>query len=185
MSACITEIFTDCSTCKRRIILKRSWVSSCRGYNYSVIQGALLLESVDYRRNSRSLLTYRHINTIYRFTSQIRLTLIDDRINCDGCLSGLTITDDELTLTAADRNHRINRFQTCLQRFVHRLTEDHSRSLSFQRHLDKFSSYHTLAVKRFTKRIHHASDHGLAHINRRDPTGPAHGHSLLDLVCRT
>jgi hypothetical protein len=48
--------------------------------------------------------------------------LVDDRIDRDSRLPGLAVADDQLALTAADGHHAIDRLQSGLERFLHRLT---------------------------------------------------------------
>jgi len=58
--------------------------------------------------------------------------LVDDRINRNSGLTNLTVTNDQLTLTTADRYHGVNRFQTNLHGLVNGLTGDNARSNLFQ-----------------------------------------------------
>ena len=50
--------------------------------------------------------------------------LVDDRVDRDGRLAGLAVADDELTLAAADRRHRVDRLDAGLERLVHGLAAD-------------------------------------------------------------
>ena len=184
MAAGITEIFAYGRTGKRSIILKGCRIS-CRSRNHDrIIQRSFLLQSVYYRSHCRTFLSYGYINTIHRFASKICFSLVYDRIYRNRCLTCLTVTDDELTLSATDWNHGIYRLQTCLKRLCNRLTEDDSRSLSFQRHLAKFASNASFAVKRLAQRVHHAADHRFADIDRSDSSRTAYAHSFLDPVGR-
>ena len=65
----------------------------------------MLLEVRHQGSYGRSLLTNGHINTIYGFTCVVKTLLVDDCVNSDGSLAGLTVADDKLTLTAANRDH--------------------------------------------------------------------------------
>src|SRR5690606_28755225 len=47
--------------------------------------------------------------------------LVDDRVDRDRRLARLAVTDDQLALTTADRDHRVDRLETGLQRLVDRL----------------------------------------------------------------
>ena len=185
MSSCVTEILSDRRSRKWSIISQSSRICSCSSDHNGIIHCALLLKGLHQTGDSRSLLAYCHIYTINRLACLIRRTLIEDRIDCDRSLTCLTVTDDELTLTTTDRNHRVYGLETCLQRFCHRLTEYDSRSLSLQRHLAEFSCNLSHSVQRLSKRIHHASHHTFAGIQRSYPACTPDGHSLLDLVCRT
>lgn len=48
--------------------------------------------------------------------------LIEDSVDGNGGLTGLTVADDELTLTAANRHHGVDSEQTGLNRLAHRGT---------------------------------------------------------------
>src|ERR671921_68970 len=50
--------------------------------------------------------------------------LVDDRVGHDRRLAGLAVTDDELTLAAADRRHGVDGLDAGLQRLLHRLALD-------------------------------------------------------------
>ena len=185
MPSCITEIFTDCSTCKGSIIPQSSCICSCSSHNYGIIHSSLLLQCSHEGCNCRSLLTDGHINTEHRLTGLISSALIDDGVYSNCCLSCLTVTNYELTLAPADRDHGINSLQTCLQRLCNRLTENNARSLTFQRHFHKVTTDRSLAIKRLSKRIHHSSDHLVGNIYRSDSSCSPDHHSFLDPVSRT
>src|SRR5579872_554489 len=53
--------------------------------------------------------------------------LIDDRIDADGGLAGLTIPENELALAASNRDHRVNRLDARLHRRIDRGAHDHAR----------------------------------------------------------
>ena len=57
------------------------------------------------------------------------------------------VPDNQLTLSTPDRNHGIHRLQPCLQRLVHRLTEDHSGSFTLQRHFAQFPANLSAAIQ--------------------------------------
>src|SRR5690606_35183751 len=102
-----------------------------------------LLQRTDNVRYRGVFLAHGHINTVYRLACFIKLFLVDDRIDTDGGLTGLTVADHQLTLTAADRNHRINGFDTGLQRLGYRLTENYPRSLPLNGHFIGFPGQRT------------------------------------------
>ena len=52
--------------------------------------------------------------------------LVDDRIDRNSGLTGLTVTDDQLTLTSSDGNHGVDCLDTCLERRVYALTSDNT-----------------------------------------------------------
>ena len=65
-----------------------------------MIHSAMLFELTHHVCDRRRLLTDRHIDTL-----DAGAFLIDDRINRNGGLSGLTVTDDKFALAAANRHH--------------------------------------------------------------------------------
>ena len=65
----------------------------------------MLLQVLNKSRNGRCLLSDCHIYTIYGLTSLVETLLVDDGVDSNGSLTGLTVADDKLTLTASDRNH--------------------------------------------------------------------------------
>ena len=55
--------------------------------------------------NGRCFLTNRYINTIYWLALLVKVFLINDCINSNGCFTCLTVANDKLTLATSDRNH--------------------------------------------------------------------------------
>lgn len=46
-------------------------------------------------------------------------------------LTSTTVADDQFALAAADRNHGVNGFQTCLQRYINWLSVSNARCFDF------------------------------------------------------
>ena len=110
--------------------------------------------------------------------------MVDDGIDGNRRLTGLTVSDNQLTLSTADRNHGIDSLQSGLQRFGYRLTEDNSRSLAFQRHFIQFAAYLAPSVQGNSQRVDDTSQHAFSHLDGSDTLGTLHNHPLLDTVCR-
>ena len=53
--------------------------------------------------------------------------LVDDCVNRQSRFSRLPVADDEFALSPADRNHRINGFDSGLKRLFHRFALDDAR----------------------------------------------------------
>src|SRR5690606_6570367 len=108
-------------------------------------------------RDRALLLTDRDIDTF----DAARL-LIDDRVDRERRLTGLTVADDEFALAAADRHHRVDRLVTGLHGLAHGLTvDDAGRDALDGRHalvLDR-----TFAVDRIAQRIDDAAEQPFAH----------------------
>src|SRR5690606_15592655 len=132
--ACIPEKLANRSTSHGSIELHRSWVSSRGSDNHGIRHRAVFFQGTYNVRNSGVLLTDGYINTEYRLTGIIKFFLVDDRIDTYSRFTGLTVTDYQFALTSANRDHRVNRFDTCLKRLVYRLTVNNARSLALNRH---------------------------------------------------
>ena len=57
-------------------------------------------------------------NLLVDVTGEPVIALVDDRVQGDSGLTRLTVTNDELTLTTTDRNHRVDSLQASLQRLM-------------------------------------------------------------------
>ena len=99
----------------------------------------------------------------------------------DGGLAGLAVADDELALTAADRDQRVERLDAGLQRLVHALALHDAGRLDLQAArlggVDR-----ALAVDRLAERVHHAAEQRLAHRHRGDLPGALDGVALADVA---
>ena len=69
----------------------------------------MLLEVLYESRYRRCFLSDGDIDTIDGLALLVAGALVDDGIYGDGGLSGLSVTDDELTLSSSDRNHGVHR----------------------------------------------------------------------------
>ena len=178
----IAEVLTDGSTCKGCKILKRSGVGSgCRN-NYGIIHSTLLAQCVYNCSNSRTLLTHSNIDTVNGLTLLICLALVEDGVDSNRCLTCLAVTNNQLTLTTTDRNHRVDSLKAGLQRLVYGLTEDNTRRLTLQGHLAGLTHNLTHTIQRLTQRVDNTTKHTLTHIDRGDTTGTLNGKALLNLV---
>ena len=130
----------------------------------------------------RSFLADSHINAIDRFPSVEILTLVDYRVDGDGGLADLAVTDNKLTLSATDGHHRVNSLDTRLQRLVNRLTENYTGSLTLQRHQEPLPFYRAAAVDRLAKDVDYTAEHSLPYRNGSDLAGAANRHVLRHLV---
>ena len=109
----VHKVFAHGAAGVRRNILQRAGLGSSSGYNGGVVHGAVFGEIFYKSSHSGTLLADGNVNT-----DDIFALLVDDRIRSNGGFTGLTVTDDQLTLTAADRDHGVDRFDPGLERFV-------------------------------------------------------------------
>ena len=115
----------------------------------------------------RLLLADSDVNIVNRaetFNADVLLVdagLIDHRVHTDGRLARRTVADDQLALTAANRNHRVNGHDACLQRLADGFALDDAGRDFFHRiecgFLDR-----SLAIKRTTEGVHHATEKAFA-----------------------
>ena len=105
--------------------------------------------------------------------------MINDRIDRNRRLAGLTVPDNQLTLTTTDRNHGVDRLDAGLQRLSDGLprihTGSHHLDPGMMRGLDR-----PLAVDRLTDGIDDTTDERFADRNFRDATGTLDRVTFLD-----
>ena len=160
-------------------------IGCCRADNDRIIHRAFFLQRVDKRGDGRTFLPDCYIDAVDRIAGFVVAALVDDRVDGDGGLSGLAVSDDQFALSASDRDHRIDSFDTGLQRLVDRLAEDNTRRLAFERHLAGFSHDFPFSVDRVSERVDHTSDHTFADIDGGDTPCTFDDVTLFYLVCRS
>ena len=92
-----------------------------RGNDRRVFHRAGVFQSRAHRCDRRALLTNCDVdasNLLVDVTGEPVIALVDDRVQGDSGLTRLTVTNDELTLTTTDRNHRVDSLQASLQRLM-------------------------------------------------------------------
>src|SRR4030095_5091521 len=133
-----------------------------------------VLEALHDLRHGGALLADGHVEA-----EDVLPLLIDDRVHADGGLAGSTVADDQLALTAPDRNHRVDRREAGLQGLLHRAPIHDARGVSLDR--PEFRGRdRPLAVDRKTERVDDAPDPRLAHRNLGDPVGALDRVAFLD-----
>ncbi|MNZ55832.1 hypothetical protein D3C78_737680 [compost metagenome] len=85
-------------------------------------QGAVLFQLAHDVGDGRLLLTDSHVHAL-----NAAVFLVDDRVDSQSGLTDLTVTDDQLALATADRDHCVDGLVAGLYRLVDRLTPDHAR----------------------------------------------------------
>ena len=93
---------------------------------------------------------------------EIVLGVVDDGVEQDSGLAGLTVADDELALAAADGDHGVNGLKTGGHRFAHGLAVDDAGSEALDG--ERFGGGDgALVVDGRPKGVDHTADHGAAH----------------------
>ena len=101
-------------------------------------------------------------------------TLVDDGVDSNRGLARLAITNDQLTLSTSNRNHCINRFDSCLQWFAYGLSVNHTWCFSLQWHFEQVALNRSFAVDWLTKGVDHSSEHAFTCLDGCDSSCALH-----------
>ena len=117
----VTEPLSHGTTREGSEVLERGGLGGGGGDNDGVLHGVVLLEGLDKLGDGRSLLADGDVDTVKLLLlvgTVVPLLLVKNGVDGNGGLSGLTVTDDKLTLTTSDRNQGVDRLETSLHRLV-------------------------------------------------------------------
>ena len=128
---------------------------------------AVLLQDTHNLRHCRTLLADRDVDT-----DQVFALLIDDRIQGNRGLTGLAVTNDQLALTTANRNHGINGRNTSRHRLIHRLALDHTGRNAFDV-TELIGRNGPFAINRLTDSVDNTANQRITNRHRNDATGAA------------
>ena len=106
--------------------------------------------------------------------------MVDDRVQGDSGLTRLAVSNDELTLTTTDRNHRVDSLQAGLQGLMDRLTHHDARSLEFQCAAPIQVGDFTEAIDRTSQRIHRTTQIAIANGDRENLAGTVNRLAFFD-----
>src|SRR5690606_8216251 len=136
--------------------------------------------------DGRTLLAHRDIDAVKLLVLVVAggvviAFLVEHRVERDRGLAGLTVTDDQLTLAATDRDQRVNGLEAGGHRLMHRLAGNDARRLdvrdaAFGR-LDR-----ALAIDRIAERVDDAAQQALAHRAVHDRARALDGIAFPDLT---
>src|SRR5690606_23307479 len=90
--------------------------------------------------------------------------LVDDRVDANGGLAGATVTDDQLALAAADRDHRVDGHDAGEERLGNGFADDDAGGDLFDR-VGFLAVDRAFAVHGAAEGIHDAAEQGLANGN--------------------
>ena len=174
MTALVHEVLRHRNARIRCEVLQRCAVRSrCRD-NDRVLHCAAVFERLDDARDRRCLLTDGDVNA-----DTVLSLLVQNRIDGDCRLARAAVADDQLALSAANRDERVDCLEPRLQRLVNALAVRDARC----RRLDRTELLRVdgpLAVDRTTERVHNAADHRLAHGHLHDASRALHRVAFLD-----
>ena len=174
VAAVVEEVLAHRAARVGRHELDRRGLIRGGGDDDRVFERAVFVECLRERDDGRHALADRDVHR-----DDAGVAVVDDRVDRDRGLAGLTVADDQLALAAADRDHRVDRLQAGLHRFLHRLALHDAGSLELGR--AGLGGVHvTLAVQRASERIDDPPEQGLADGDLEQPAGALDGVALGD-----
>src|SRR5690606_9229938 len=105
--------------------------------------------------------------------------LVDDRVDRNRGLTGLAVTDDQLTLTTADGDHGVDGLDTGLHRLVHTLALHDAGRLQLEL-TTTLSGDRAKSIDRVAERVHYAAEIAIADGDRENLASAANFLSGLD-----
>ena len=177
--ALIHEILSQCRTGIRCDVLQGCRIAGGCGYDNSVIHGIVLLQGSYQLCNGGCLLTDGYIDTYHILT-----LLVQDGVDGDGGLTGLTVTDDQLTLSTTDGEHGIDCQNTGLHRYTYGLSVHDGRSRLLDGTIPLFLNG-TCAVDGCSQSIHDPALESVTYGDTGSLTGTNDSGTLTDLGIMT
>ena len=92
--------------------------------------------------------------------------MIQNGIHCNGSFSGLSVSDNEFSLSSTNWEHGVNRQNTGLQRNIDRFSVNDSRSRLLNRTVISGNNF-SLTVNRISQSIHYSAKEGIPYRNPR------------------
>lgn len=123
--AVVTEPLTHGGGSERSDVLERSGLGGSGGNNDGVLHGVVLLKSLDELSDGGALLSNSDVDTVKLLGvigTVVPTLLVKHGVEGDSGLSGLTITNDQLTLTTSDGNHGVDGLHAGLDGLVDGVT---------------------------------------------------------------
>jgi hypothetical protein len=182
VSAVISEPLTNSTTSEGSNVLKRSSLRSSSSNNDGVLEGIVLLKSLNELSNGGSLLTNSNVDTV-ELLGLIRTVvpslLVKNSVNSNSGLTSLTITNNQLTLATTNGDKRVNRLETSLHGLVDRATGKNTGGLDLG--TDLLSGLNgTLAINGITEGIDDTTKHGRTDGNVDNRTSTLDSLTFLD-----
>jgi hypothetical protein len=132
MLSVVTEPLSHSAPREGGEVLERSSLRGRSSNDDSVLHSVVLLECLHELSDSRTLLTNGDVDAVQLLLLVLAIVpplLVKDSVNGDGSLSGLTVTNDKLTLTTTNGNHGVNGLNTGHHRLVDGTTRQDTRGL--------------------------------------------------------
>ncbi len=139
------------------------------------VQGAGLSEDARDVHDGRHTLADGHVHR-----DDAGVLVVDDRVDRDRGLAGLAVADDQLALTAADRDHRVDGLDAGLEGLLHRWRSN-DRRLELER-AGLAGDDVALAVERVAERVDDAAEEAVANRDVEELAGALDRVTLDDLL---
>mmetsp|Transcript_34403 Transcript_34403/g.111957 ORF Transcript_34403/g.111957 Transcript_34403/m.111957 type:complete len:320 (+) Transcript_34403:990-1949(+) len=182
MHAVVAEVLGHGAAGVRRKELQRGSIRGRRGHNGGVLQAVVLTQDFEELCHSGTLLADGNVEAIQVVLLIRRIIdglLVEDRVDGNGSLACLTITDNELSLTTANRDQAVHSLQARGHGLVHALPRDDARRLELDTP-PRLGQDGALAINRHAKGIDHASEQLGADGHVDDGAGALHTVALDD-----
>ena len=160
VTAVVTEPLTNGATGERSNVLQGSSLGSGGSNDDGVLHGVVLLKGLDELSDGGTLLTNGDVDGVellLLLASLVPTLLVQHGVERNGSLSGLTVTNDQLTLTTADGHHGVDTLETSLDGLVDGLTGQDTRGLELSTALG-LGVDGTLAVNGVTESVDDTSE---------------------------
>ena len=174
VAALMHEVFAHRAARIGSDILQRCGVAGGRAENNGIGQRVMLPQRLHDLRDARCLLTDGYIDA-----DDVLSLLIQDRIERNGRLAGLTVADNQLTLAASDGEHGVDGKKARLHGLIDRLTVDDAGGRRFDRIIVRLHDF-SAAVDRRAERIDHAPKESLSNRDTGRSSAPPDGASGLN-----
>src|SRR6516164_3638673 len=182
MHTIIAEIFAHDAAGIGGDVLQRGRLRGSGGYDDRVIEGTVVLQRLDDLSDRRAFLANRDIDAVELARlvgAGIDLLLIQNSIDDQRGLAGLTVADHQLALAAADRYQRVDRFEPGLHRLVHRAPRDDARCLDLDPPALDVGQW-ALAIDRLAERVDHPTQEAAADRDLDNGAGALDDVALVD-----
>ena len=174
--ATVHEVFAQRASGIGRDILQRGRIAGGGGHYDGIVHGVAAAQRFHQLCHRGRLLSDGHIDA-----DDILPLLVQDGIQCDGGLSRLAVTDDQLSLATANGEHGVDGQNARLQRLIHRLAVNDTRGRGLHR-IVVLRRDLTGVVYGLAQRVDHTAQKALAHRRARHLSGAAHHTALHDLA---
>jgi hypothetical protein len=112
------------------------------------------------------------------------LSLVQDGVYSDSGLSGLSVSDDQLTLASSNGHETVDGFKASLHRFVHTLAGNNTGGLDF--HTVSLIALHgSLAIDGISEGIEHTTQHFFTDGNVDNSASTTHDVAFLNFTIVT